>query len=221
MAAARGSTGTIPLTTTARRAPNGEASDENGRRPARRRTTAPRSGQTFIELLVAIVLLGTVVVGVLTALRTTVIGTRVERDHSKAQQWLQSGIGVIEGYDFAKCSTITLNGVERQSAYQAAIDDPTTGLSGRTGSTVRRSRSKMPEVWNGTSTCLCSTVAVPLLRQFRVAAATRDDRGTQAERRHRRVGGDDQALTRSTVAAASTEGFTLIEVLSSSRCSAW
>ena len=53
------------------------------------------SGSTFIELLVTIVLLGLVVVGALTAMRATVIGTRIERDHAKAQQWLQSAIGVL------------------------------------------------------------------------------------------------------------------------------
>ena len=106
-------------------------------------------GMSFIELLVAIVLLGTVVVGVLTAMRATIIGTRLERDHSKAQQWLQSGVGVIEGYNFAKCSTLTLNGSNVQAAYQAAIDNPTTGAQqpyGFSGATIT---VLLPEVWDG------------------------------------------------------------------------
>ena len=74
-------------------------------------------GASYIELLVAIVLLGTVVVGVLAAVRATVIGTRVERDHSKAQQWLQSAVGVIEAQDFASCDPLVINGANA-AAYE-------------------------------------------------------------------------------------------------------
>jgi hypothetical protein len=45
---------------------------------------------------VTIVLLGTVGVAALAALRMTVIGTRTERDHSRAFQWLQSADGVLQ-----------------------------------------------------------------------------------------------------------------------------
>jgi hypothetical protein len=72
--------------------------------PPRRMSTAPFQAQkvidrgvSLVEILVAIVLLGTVVIATLVALRTTVIGTRVERDHSKAYQWLQSATSVLQG----------------------------------------------------------------------------------------------------------------------------
>ena len=60
-------------------------------------------GVSFIEILVAIVLLGTVVVGVLGALRISVDATRLERDHSLAYQWLQSANGVLQAAPRVSC----------------------------------------------------------------------------------------------------------------------
>lgn len=82
-------------------------------------------GATFIELLVAIVLLGTAIIGTLTALRATIIGTTVSRDQSKAQQWLQSAAGVIEGEDYSDC-TASLDENTVKSDYQTAIDAEAT-----------------------------------------------------------------------------------------------
>ena len=53
------------------------------------------SGQSFIELLVAVVLLGMVIVAVLAGLRATIIGTTAERDHARAHEWLQSASEVL------------------------------------------------------------------------------------------------------------------------------
>jgi hypothetical protein len=108
------------------------------------------TGATFIELLVAIVLIGTVVIGVLTAVRATVIGTRVERDHSKAQQWLQSAVGVIEAQDFASCDPAVINGATVEAAYQAAVDHPTLGAKRPFGFAGAIIDVKTPEVWDGT-----------------------------------------------------------------------
>jgi type II secretory pathway pseudopilin PulG len=113
-------------------------------------TTRRDRGATYVELLVAIVLLGTVVVGVLTAVRATVIGTRVERDHSKAQQWLQSAVGVIEAQDFASCDPLVINGANVETAYQAAIDNPVSGAKRPYGFTGVTIDVKTPEVWDGT-----------------------------------------------------------------------
>jgi prepilin-type N-terminal cleavage/methylation domain-containing protein len=120
--------------------------EENGR------VTSPRRdrGFTFVEILVSIVLLGTVVVGVLTAVRATIIGTTIERDHSKAQQWLQSAVGVIEAYNFANCDTLTISGAAVEAEYQAAIDNVTTGAKRPYGFTSATIDVKTPEVWDGT-----------------------------------------------------------------------
>ena len=89
-------------------------------------------GMSFIEVLVAIVLLGIAVVATLTAMRATVIGTRLERDHSKAQQWLQSAIGVLQATDRLDCDII-LTGyssgeetvrIEYQKAIRLLVQNP-------------------------------------------------------------------------------------------------
>ena len=116
------------------------------------RCASPRRdrGATFVELLVAIVLLGTAVVGTLAAVRTSVISTTVERDHAKAQQWLQSAVGVISDYDFAlpDCVNPTLDGPAVQAAYQTEIDNETTKPYGFAGGTIT---VLVPEVWDGTA----------------------------------------------------------------------
>jgi prepilin-type N-terminal cleavage/methylation domain-containing protein len=61
-------------------------------RPARQRD----AGVSLIEILIAIVLLGTAAVSVVGALQVSIIGTRLERDHAKAYQWLQSSDGVLQ-----------------------------------------------------------------------------------------------------------------------------
>ena len=54
-------------------------------------------------MLIAITLMGTVVVAVISSVFVTVKATAYERDHAKAQQWLQAAIGVIEAVDFQSC----------------------------------------------------------------------------------------------------------------------
>lgn len=111
-------------------------------------------GASFIELLVSIVLLGLAVVATLTAMRATIIGTTLERDHSKAQQWLQSAVGVIEGVNFADCNTVALDGPIIRQEYQDAVDyDATTNPDGAKppfgfeGGTLTVAE---PLVWDGT-----------------------------------------------------------------------
>jgi hypothetical protein len=117
---------------------------------ARRR--ARDRGLTFVEVLVSIVLLGTTVIGVLAATRATVIGSRIERDHSKAQQWLQSAVGVIERTDFADCNAVG-DGPTIRDAYQAAVDyDPATNPDGAKppfGFESGRIEVSVPLVWDG------------------------------------------------------------------------
>ncbi len=106
-------------------------------------------GATFVEMLVAIVLLGTTVVGVLTAVRATVIGSAVERDHAKAHQWLQSAIGVITSEPFVNCDISGFpDGSNIQDAYKNAViakaDVPDGWLS-----TAADIQVLAPKVWNG------------------------------------------------------------------------
>jgi hypothetical protein len=87
------------------------------------RSTPPDSGISLIEVLVSVVLLGTAVVAMLVAVRVSVIGSRVERDHSKALQALQSAVGIVQDQDFGECSNPSL--ANKQfiiSGYQTSID---------------------------------------------------------------------------------------------------
>ncbi len=75
---------------------------------------------SFIEVLVAIVLLGTAVVGTLTALRATVIGTTIERDHARAHAWLQSASELLTNdVVWTDCNPAT--GASLQATYQVAL----------------------------------------------------------------------------------------------------
>jgi type II secretory pathway pseudopilin PulG len=79
---------------------------------------------TFIEVLVAIVLLGTVVMAVLTALQTTVIATATERDHSRAGQWLESAAKAIEDAPFGNCdasSGTTQSAIDALDVYDTYV----------------------------------------------------------------------------------------------------
>jgi hypothetical protein len=62
-------------------------------------------GVTYVEVLVCIVLLGTVVLATLAASQAAIIGGRVERDHARAHEWLQSAISRLEAVPRAACST--------------------------------------------------------------------------------------------------------------------
>lgn len=54
----------------------------------RRHRTDRDLGTTFIEILVAIVLLGMTVVATLVALSSTLVATALDRDHANAHAWL-------------------------------------------------------------------------------------------------------------------------------------
>ena len=169
-------------TSTAGSETTSEAGVRRIRRPrgTDRHGCARDEGATFVELLVAIVLIGTTVVAMLTAVRATVIGTAVERDHSKAQQWLQSAVGVIEAYDFANCSSV-LTGADIEAAYQAAIDDPANGAKRPFGFENAFIDVGVPDVWDGTEFVDFATQAVCydqfLLRQQLVTVTVSDPDG--------------------------------------------
>lgn len=60
-------------------------------------------GFSLVEILVSIVLMGTVMIAVLGALQISVTGSRVERDHARAHQWLQSAIGAVQAAPRVSC----------------------------------------------------------------------------------------------------------------------
>src|SRR5690349_10942005 len=66
---------------------------------------APDGGFTFIELLVAIVLLGTVVVATLAGLRAAIVAGTVDDNHSKTYAWLQAASDQIANTDYKSCNS--------------------------------------------------------------------------------------------------------------------
>ena len=80
------------------------------------------SGVSLVEVLVGITLMSTVVVAVIAAVGMSIKVTAYERDHAKAQQWLQAAIGIIEAIDFEECDPAVINGTNVQQTYQAAVD---------------------------------------------------------------------------------------------------
>jgi hypothetical protein len=77
------------------------------------------AGVSFIEVLVAIVLLGTAMIGTLAAVRASIIGSRVERDHAMAHQWLQSASEVVRDTPRLGCDAMTEPAI--RSSYQTTI----------------------------------------------------------------------------------------------------
>jgi Tfp pilus assembly protein PilV len=76
---------------------------------------------SFVEVLVSIVLIGTVVIGLLAAARVTIIGTAIERDHARAHQWLQGAEEyVVNAVSWSDCSA-TKTGAYFRSQYQTAL----------------------------------------------------------------------------------------------------
>ncbi len=81
-------------------------------------------GISLIEILVAIVLIGTVVVATLGALRISILGGTVHRDHANAHAWLQSASDVLYAREKVDCSTTDPDGgkVAILAQYQPTVD---------------------------------------------------------------------------------------------------
>jgi hypothetical protein len=85
-------------------------------------------GATFIELLIAVVLVGSAVVATLAAVNAVVVGTRVERDHARAQQWLQSASENVRAVVRRGCDTYTeaqIRAYYQDVVIRGAADNPT------------------------------------------------------------------------------------------------
>ena len=140
-------------------------------------------GASLVELLVAITLMSTVVAAVISSVFVTVKATAYERDHAKAQQWLQAAIGVIEAVDYSECNPAVINGSTVQKYYQEAV---TVGKVDTNGDTMINAEDGakrpwqyagvltvgVPDVWDGKKFVPFSTQSVcydqSRLRQQRV-----------------------------------------------------
>lgn len=140
-------------------------------------------GASLVELLVAITLMGTVVAAVISSVFVTVNATAYERDHAKAQQWLQAAIGVIEAVDYFACNSAGINGTTVQEYYQEAVTVGKVDTNGDTKINTEDGAKPpwlydgvltvgVPEVWDGKKFVPFSTQSVcydlSRLRQQRV-----------------------------------------------------
>lgn len=141
------------------------------------------SGSSFIELLVAIVLLGTVVVAVLAAVRVTVIASATERDHSRAGQWLESAAKEVEDAPFGNCTVV--EGVQRsafnaQQVYQDAVEAAPIPNGWSAGQITIGPATEI-DVWTGsswlpyTSTTACYDDGALRLQRIRITVTSPSD----------------------------------------------
>lgn len=98
----------------------------NGRPDSRRRQRD--SGASLIEVLIAIVLLGTGVVAMLSTLNVTIQASATERDHANAHAWLQTASDVLYGAERRSCTTYTQ--LEIQTFYETTIRSGPTNPEG-------------------------------------------------------------------------------------------
>ncbi len=104
------------------------------------------AGTTLVEILVAIVLLGTAVVAMLGALRASVTGSALNRDHANAHAWLQTASDVLYGSTLEDCGTETSPRTsEMIAAYQAIVQ----GTENPEGWPASNIRVASVEFWNG------------------------------------------------------------------------
>lgn len=79
-------------------------------------------GQSLVEVLIAVVLTGTLAVAGMITLRASIVGSRLDRDHANAQAWLQSASDVLYGAARADCGTEALSDAENVAkAYDLII----------------------------------------------------------------------------------------------------
>lgn len=90
------------------------------RQPADPGMTRRDDGLSMVEVLVAVVLLGTAVVAILGALRTSVKASALNRDHANAHAWLQTATDVLYGAPREDCGTIAAS---REPEVRAAYQD--------------------------------------------------------------------------------------------------
>ena len=150
-------------------------------------------GASLVEILVAITLMGTVVAAVISSVFVSVKATAYERDHAKAQQWLQAAVGVIEAVEFSECNPTLIKEADVQTAYQKAV----SGSVDTNGDSVANSDdgAKKPwlyegeltvakiDVWDGKKFVAFSTQSVcydlSRLRQQRVRLEVKHPNGVE------------------------------------------
>ena len=96
-------------------------------------------GVTFIEMLISIVLLGTVIAASLTTLSVTISASATDRDHANAHAWMQTAADVLYARELVPCDPDPLaDSVADIAAITAAYE-----------STIQQTEN--PQAWTGTN----------------------------------------------------------------------
>lgn len=112
------------------------------------------TGMSLVEVLVAVVLLGSVVSVTLSALASTFVAGRTERDHSRAFQWLQSATGVLQSAPRVGCELDPEDGAyssgeeKVRTVYQDAIRNNVVNPPG--WASVQLTIVEPVQIWDGT-----------------------------------------------------------------------
>lgn len=80
------------------------------------------AGQSLVEVLIAIVLTGTLAIAGMITLRASIAASAIDRDHANAHAWLQTATDVLYGAPREDCGTETLTVPDAVAdAYDAII----------------------------------------------------------------------------------------------------
>jgi Tfp pilus assembly protein PilV len=89
-----------------------------GERPEARDPLTDR-GSSFVEVLVAIILLGTIVVATIAGLRASIVGTQIDEQNARALAWLQAASDEMAATAYVPCHTEATPG-DIRATYEAA-----------------------------------------------------------------------------------------------------
>jgi type II secretory pathway pseudopilin PulG len=78
-------------------------------------------GNSLIEMLVVIVLMGMVVTAVLAGIRVSIRASSVDRDHAAAFAWLQAGSDAVHNAPRVPCTADGQGRIQAMAAYDALV----------------------------------------------------------------------------------------------------
>lgn len=105
---------------------------------------------TLVEVMVAIVLTGTLAVTGMVCLRASIVASSIDRDHANAHAWLQTASDVLYGTELVDCGTQTSTNAEAVAAAYEVIAQGTPNPQGWPPGKITVVRPV--KFWDGTST---------------------------------------------------------------------
>ncbi len=107
-------------------------------------------GMSLVEVMVAIVLTGTLAVTGMVCLRASIVASATDRDHANAHAWLQTASDVIYGAERVDCGTPLSTDAEAVAVAYEVIARGTSNPQGWPAGKI--SVVRPVKFWDGTST---------------------------------------------------------------------